>query len=270
MKESNTLPDDSGLRLGRRNLLKGAALGTAGLSLSSLLAACGGSSTPTTTPQSNGNFPTHPQWNFVFVNHVTTNPFFVPTQYGIQDAVSIVGCKYQWTGSATSSVSEMVNAMNAAIAAKADGIAVAIIDPTAFNAPVQAALSAGIPVLAYNADAPAASKNARLAYIGQDLFASGVQVGNRIASLVPSGDIVGFIATPGSLNIQPRIDGIKSVLSTIPSISFTEIATGAAVNDERVINRNGSRYRIDHRSLNKGGLRCVRFIAWSIGWIGCD
>ena len=232
MKESNSLPDDSGLRLGRRNLLKGAALGTAGLSLSSLLAACGGSSTPNTTPQSNGNFPTHPQWNFVFVNHVTTNPFFVPTQYGIQDAVSIVGCKYQWTGSATSSVSEMVNAMNAAIAAKADGIAVAIIDPTAFNAPVQAALSAGIPVLSYNADAPAASKNARLAYIGQDLFASGVQVGNRIASLVPSGDIVGFIATPGSLNIQPRIDGIKSVLSTIPSISFTEIATGAAVNDE--------------------------------------
>jgi simple sugar transport system substrate-binding protein len=126
----------------------------------------------------------------------------------------------------------MVNAMNAAIAAKADGIAVSIIDPQAFNAPVQAALSAGIPVLSYNADAPAASKNARLAYIGQDLFASGVQVGNRIASLVPSGEIAGFIATPGSLNIQPRIDGIKSVLSTIPAISFSEIATGAAVNDE--------------------------------------
>ena len=233
MKGSNSLPDDSGSKLGRRNLLKGAALGTAGLSLSSLLAACGGSTSPSaTTPTGGGNFPSHPQWNFVFVNHVTTNPFFVPTQYGIQDAVALVGCKYQWTGSATSSVSEMVNAMNAAIAAKADGIAVAIIDAQAFNAPVQSALSAGIPVLAYNADAPSSSNNARMAYIGQDLFASGVAVGNRIASLVPSGEIAGFIATPGSLNIQPRIDGIKSVLSTKPSISFTEIATGAAVNDE--------------------------------------
>jgi simple sugar transport system substrate-binding protein len=126
----------------------------------------------------------------------------------------------------------MVDAMNTAISGKADGIAVAIIDPTAFNEPVQRALAAGIPVVAYNADAPASSKNARLAYIGQDLFQSGVEVGKRIASLVPSGDIAGFIATPGSLNIQPRIDGIKSVLSTIPSIRFSEIATGAAVNNE--------------------------------------
>jgi simple sugar transport system substrate-binding protein len=125
-----------------------------------------------------------------------------------------------------------VNAFNAAISAKADGIAVSIIDPTAFNDPVKAALDAGIPVLAYNADAPASSNNARLAYIGQDLFASGQQLGKRIASLVPSGDIVGFIATPGSLNIQPRIDGIKSVLSGISGISFVEIATGAKVEDE--------------------------------------
>jgi simple sugar transport system substrate-binding protein len=232
MNESNNSPTQPGLRLGRRSLLKGAALSAAGLSLPALLDACGGSSTPNPTVQTEGNFPSHPQWNFVFVNHVTTNPFFVPTQYGIQDACALVGCKYQWTGSENSIVAEMVDKMNAAIAAKADGIAVAIIDPMAFNDPVERALSAGIPVVAYNADAPASSNNARLAYIGQDLFQSGVQVGKRIASLVPSGDIVGFIATPGTLNIQPRIDGIKSVLSAMPSISFVEIATGAAVNDE--------------------------------------
>jgi hypothetical protein len=26
-------------------------------------------------------FPPHPRWKFVFVNHVTANPFFVPCQY---------------------------------------------------------------------------------------------------------------------------------------------------------------------------------------------
>src|SRR5437870_12405271 len=183
MNETNNSPTQPGLRLGRRSLLKGAALGATGLSLPALLDACGGTSTPNPTAPTEGNFPTHPQWNFVFVNHVTTNPFFVPTQYGIQDAVSIVGCKYQWTGSATSTVAEMVNAMNAAIAAKADGIAVSIIDPTAFNAPVEAALSAGIPVLAYNADALATSNTARMAYIGQDLRASGQQLGRGTALL---------------------------------------------------------------------------------------
>lgn len=234
MSESNFAAYFSRLSLKRRSLLKAAVSGSAGFSLSSLLAACGGtsSSPPSSSAATQGNFPPHPQWNFVFVNHVTTNPFFVPTQYGIQDACALVGCKYQWTGSENSIVSEMVDKMNAAIAAKADGIAVSIIDPTAFDDPVARALDAGIPVVAYNADAPATSKNRRLAYIGQDLFQSGVQVGKRIASLVPSGLIPGFIATPGSLNIQPRIDGIKSVLSTIPSIDFVEIATGAAVNDE--------------------------------------
>ncbi len=247
MEGSNISAYFSSLSIRRRSLLKAALSGTAGASLASALAACGGTTSPSsTTPSGGGNFPSHPQWNFVFVNHVTTNPFFVPTQYGISDACALVGCKNQWTGSQTSTVAEMVNAMNAAIAAKADGIAVSIIDPTAFNAPVEAALSAGIPVLAYNADAPATSNNARMAYIGQDLRASGQQLGKRIASLVPSGDIVGFIATPGSLNIQPRIDGIKDILSTIPSISFTEVATGAAVNDE--LSRIEA-YYLGHRSL---------------------
>lgn len=229
--DSSTL---AGLRLDRRSLLKGATFGATGLSVSSLLAACGGSTSPSaTSAQTEGNFPNHPQWNFVFVNHVTTNPFFVPTQYGIQDACALLGCKYQWTGSQTSNVSEMVDAFNAAVAAKADGIAVAIVDPTAFDEPVQAALSAGIPVVSYNADAPPGSKNKRLAYLGQDLFQSGVQMGKRIVSLIPSGDVVGFIATPGSLNIQPRIDGAKQAIqsSGVP-INFVEIATGAKVEDE--------------------------------------
>jgi simple sugar transport system substrate-binding protein len=226
--------------IGRRKFLGLSAAG--GLSIPALLAACGGGSSNTTSGSSNtstssgkteGNFPAHPQWNFVFVNHVTTNPFFVPTQYGIQDACALLGCKYQWTGSENSDAGQMVNAMNAAIAAKADGIAVAIVDPTAFNDPTERALSAGIPVVSYNADAPASSGNKRLAYIGQDLFQSGVKLGQRLVELVPSGDVVGFIATPGQLNIQPRIDGAKQAIQQSGKpINFSEVATGAAVNDE--------------------------------------
>ena len=67
----------------------------------------------------------------------------------------------------------MVNAFEAAIAGNADGIAVAIVDLEAFNDPIERALAAGIPVVSYNADAP----NARLAYVGQDLYGSGVRDG---------------------------------------------------------------------------------------------
>src|ERR1700730_16529282 len=106
-EETNDSPSPLEMRLRRRSLFKGAALGATGLSLPSLLAACGGGSTTTTTTQTEGMFPSHPQWNFVFVNHVTTNPFFTPTQYGIADVTSLLGCKSKWTGSATSRVCEL-------------------------------------------------------------------------------------------------------------------------------------------------------------------
>jgi simple sugar transport system substrate-binding protein len=178
-------------------------------------------------------FPSHPRWKLVFVNHVTTNPFFVPTQYGIQDACALLDCDYQWTGSTNADVAQMVNAMNAAVAGKASAIAVPIVDPHAFDAPVQRALDAGIPVFAYNADAPAGSANKRLAYIGQDLYQSGYQMGERIASLVDSGLVALFIATPGQLNIQPRLDGaVAAIRKSGKNIDAQQIATGPTVNEE--------------------------------------
>src|ERR687893_1065507 len=166
-------------RLGRRQFLAGSALASAGL----LLAGCrreaaqqasqgGGSG------GSGGNFPDTPEYNFVFVNHVTTNPFFVPTQYGIEDAQALLGTTSQWTGSETSNVREMVDAMNSAISGNAGGIAVSVVDPEAFNDPIQNALDQGIPVIAYNANGRGPGTNPALAYVGQDLFQSGVEMGN--------------------------------------------------------------------------------------------
>jgi simple sugar transport system substrate-binding protein len=176
-----------------------------------------------------GTFGEQKKMRFVLVNHVTTNPFFVPTRYGADDACAILGCSYQWTGSESANVNEMVNAFNSAISAKADGIAVCLVDKKAFNDPVQRALDAGIPVVGYNADVA----NARLSYIGQDLFVSGQEMGKRIVDLVGEGNVALFIATPGALNIQPRIDGaIDAIKKSGASIKIDTIATGAALPKE--------------------------------------
>jgi simple sugar transport system substrate-binding protein len=110
-----------------------------------------------------------------------------------------------------------------------DGIAIALVDLHAFNSPTSKALSQKIPVVSYNADA---AGNDRLAYIGQDLFVSGQEMGQHIVSLVPSGDVALFIATPGALNIQPRIDGAKDTLKSHPGITTHVQATGAALTQE--------------------------------------
>jgi simple sugar transport system substrate-binding protein len=174
----------------------------------------------------------HPRWRFVFVNHATGNPFFVPARYGIADACALLGTTYRWTGSSRSEVGEMVDAMNLAIRQKADGIAVSIIDPRVFNEPTARALRHGIPVVSYNADG--GRGNQRLAYVGQDLYQSGLEFGARIARLVGDGEIFIFIATPGELNIQPRADGaFDAIKDSGKHIRVRVVATGPDVRKER-------------------------------------
>ncbi len=131
-----------------------------------------------------------------------------------------------------SNVSQMVNALNSAVTSGVDGIGVSLVDPTAFNSPVASAIKAGIPVVAYNADA---TGNPRLAYIGQDLEVSGEQMGEHIAELVPEGEVALFIATPGQLNIQPRINGAIKTLKKHSSITTHTITTGASVPGELTV-----------------------------------
>src|SRR6202046_722717 len=102
----------------RRKLLTGTGLVSATAAASALLAACSSSSSASSSSSgagagaatgAAGNFPKTPAWQFWFVNHVTTNLFFVPTQFGFSDAAALLGLpKPKWGGSQNSIPSEMV------------------------------------------------------------------------------------------------------------------------------------------------------------------
>src|SRR4051812_32049507 len=189
----------------RRTALKYLGMGGGTVAASALLAACTGVQEAQNGGKS-GPFPSTPPWRFVFVNHVTTNSFFVPTRTGLADAASLLGIpEPQWTGSENGNVSQMASAMETAINSNAHGIAIALTDNNAFVEPTKRALAKGIPVIAYNANA---ANNYPLTYVGQVLYLSGFQMGQRIAKDVSSGDILVGISQPGGNNVQPRLDGI--------------------------------------------------------------
>jgi simple sugar transport system substrate-binding protein len=225
----------------RRKLLTGTGLVSATAAASALLAACTSSSntssgtvkiTESGAAAVAGNFPKTPGWKFYFVNHVTTNAFFTPTQYALADAAALLGLPTPvWGGSTNSVISDMVSNFDTAVAAGAAGIALAAISSTAFTAPVSSAMSKGIPVVTYNADGeyvngqPQIGTN-RLCYVGQSLYSSGQSMGEQIKLAVPGGgDIVIFTPVVGTGNTEPRFDGAKSVLGS--SYNVAEIATGA-------------------------------------------
>jgi simple sugar transport system substrate-binding protein len=227
-RKDDDTPSNRWRQITRRSALTGGAAAVA----ATVLEACGSSKSTTskaaTTGGGGGVFGSSSSHHFVMVNHVTTNSFFTATIYGIQDACKLTGSSYQWTGSTDSIVSQMVSAFTTAIAQKASGIGIPLIDNTAFNSPVDQALAAGIPVIAYNADVSTGVKNNRMAYIGQNNLTAGAAVGQAILKAgIGSGDLVaGIIATPGTGNIQPRLDGAKPIL-TGAGVKFVEVGTSA-------------------------------------------
>ena len=213
----------------RRRLVQGTGLVSASLAASALLSAC---TEDTPAAGAVGNFPKTPTWKFVFVCHVTTNPFFTPTQYGAEDACKLLGVEFQWTGSVNSVVAEMVDATNTAITAKADGIALAVVDKAAFRAPVDRALDAGIPVVSFNADGARDDPGTnRLAYIGQGLYESGYALGRRALT-------ADRLRRRRRRSSRPPASSTSSPASTAPSrrsrdsgkpINFTPVATNADI-----------------------------------------
>jgi simple sugar transport system substrate-binding protein len=238
----------------RRRLLAGAGLFSATAAASGLLAACSSNGAVNAAgAATSGAFPKTPRWQFWFINHVTNISFFVPTQYGFADAAKLLGLPTpKWTGSTQSIASQMTAQINAAVAATAAGIATTLINSSSFTTPVADAMNAGIPVVSYNADGLVSKSGVpdigcnRLCYVGQALFVSGQQLGERIRTLIPTpGPVVLFIETPGQGNIQPRFDGANSVLAPL-GYSVAEIETTTV---PATILANEKAYLLAHRNV---------------------
>ena len=152
-------------------------------------------------------------YKFTFVNHVTTKPFFTPTQNGAAGRVQAARVllpvdrlgdeQRRRDGQRDEQRRQRRRRRDRRLADRPDGVQLA----------GRQSAGAKIPVVAYNADA---AGNARLAYIGQDLFVSGQEMGTHIASARAIGRRRVVHRRRAPLNIQPRIDGARQTLKTHP------------------------------------------------------
>jgi simple sugar transport system substrate-binding protein len=192
----------------RAGFLRRAGVGAGGMSLAQLLGPAGA-----LAGDGGGDFPAHPRWRFVFVSHDTLNPLLIATQFGAQDAAALVECSVRWTGSPRGDAKETAKALRAAIAAKADGIAVSIVDTGGFAAEAEAAGKAKIPLVAFNVESGSGSR--RLAYVGESPYVSGSRVGAEIARLAPGSRVLLFAPQRARSWTERRLDGVIAGLARI-------------------------------------------------------
>jgi len=132
------------------------------------------------------------EYKFNFVMHSdTNNAFWAAVHKGFKDACAQINADCQMlTLSGDGDQQEQLQNLESSIAQGVDGIVTTITNPTIFDAAVDEALAAGIPVITANTDDPegAAGSN-RLAYVGQDLEAAGYELAATLSKQFPDGPV---------------------------------------------------------------------------------
>lgn len=154
-------------------------------------------------------------YTFYWISHGTEGvPFWSFAMQGANAAAEALGVNVQASYHA-SDVASQKEAFMAAIAAKADGIAVSSPAVGVLNEEVALAHEKGIPVVFFNTDDPASGRDA---FVGSDLFKTGQMWANYLVDngLVKSGDFVWLpVEVPGMTYQTEETRGIASVFDPL-------------------------------------------------------
>ena len=156
-----------------------------------------------------------PEYTFYVVSHGgPADPFWGVVMRGVEDAGKALGVKAIYQGPEKYSIEELVSMLDAAIAAKPDGIAATITDPSAVEEPLKRAIDQGIPVIAINvADMrPPEERIPYLFYIGADEYLGGKRAGERmLQERTPKRAVCGN-QEMGHVGLEARCRGFMEVM----------------------------------------------------------
>jgi ribose transport system substrate-binding protein len=110
--------------------------------------------------------------------------------------------------------------LHKAIAAKPAGILISVADAALMAPEINAAISAGIPVITMDSDAPGSR---RLYFIGTNNREAGRLGGQRVAKKLGGKGNVVFFTLAGQANTDERLAGYKDIFATRPDIHIVDV-----------------------------------------------
>jgi len=174
------------------------------------------------------------EYTFYVVSHGGPgDPFWGVVMKGMQDAADLLSkgtgdtIKATYLGPAVYSVTELVNMLNSAIAARPQGIVCTITDPAALDEPLRRAISLGIPVIAINVPdpRPAGERIPYLFYVGGDEYLSGIKAAEKMLAVKKPTRAVVFIHEVGHVGLELRAKGFIEVM-TASGVPAEKLAIG--------------------------------------------
>jgi simple sugar transport system substrate-binding protein len=143
----------------------------------------------------------------------------------MRDAAALMHADCTFIGTLDVDVKAQAELVRQAVKDGADGIAVSLIDPLAFDAVVQEAMDKGVPVVAFNVD-DAATPNARLSAVCQNLYQAGRSMGEAAAKFVPANSkVLMTVHSEGISALEDRLRGAQEVLKP-RGVTWIKLVTG--------------------------------------------
>jgi ribose transport system substrate-binding protein len=132
-----------------------------------------------------------------------------------------------YVGSVASDAAEQARVVEDVIAKGVDAIGISCNDPTACEDPINKAVEAGIPVMAWDSDSP---DSQRFTYLGVDNYEGGKAAAELLVKFMgEEGKVALLTGVPGAFNLEERIRGFQDGVADYPGI---EIVSTVYCNDD--------------------------------------
>jgi len=165
---------------------------------------------------------------FICITPCVDEPFFKQVSEGARDAAALLDVQCEFIGTKDVDLPALASMVHIAIDEGCDGIALNIVDGSAFDGVLAEAQAKGIPVIAFNLNA---QPHSRIPTVAQNLYDGGREAAYYAAPLIPRGSqvlITGHDA--GASATDARQKGIRDGLAD-RQLRWQTVVTSGNVDD---------------------------------------
>jgi len=155
---------------------------------------------------------------FHIITHADDGAFWSVVKRGAEAAAADVGVTIEWKPG-NNDPEQMVQDIEAAIAAGTDGIAASLPDPDALTAPLQRAVEAGIPVYTLNSGVDFYQEIGATTHVGQTEVVAGNGAGRRFND-AGLGHVLCVFQEEANIGLNERCEGLEATFTGTVTVAF--------------------------------------------------